>query len=133
MATKMLAASCDQGGFMFKHVVATLVALSVLTTSAAIAEPRGDRDYSDHHSGYYERDRRHDHFHESRYDHGHRHWLRGERLPAPYYAPRYIVHNYHGYDLRRPPRGCHWVRVGRDAVLAAVATGIVLDVVYDRF
>jgi Ni/Co efflux regulator RcnB len=121
---------------MFKPGVATVVALSLLTTSAAMAEPRGeyhgDRDHSDRHSGYYERDQHHDRF-ESRYGHEHRHWLRGERLPVPYYAPPHIVHDYRGYDLRRPPRGCRWVRVGRDAVLAAIATGIVLDVVYGRF
>jgi Ni/Co efflux regulator RcnB len=122
---------------MFKRVAATLVALSLVTTSAAMAEPRGehhgDRDYSDHHSSYYERDQRHDRFYDSRYDHDRRHWLRGDRLPASYYAPRHIVRDYHVYDLRRPPRGCHWVRVGRDAVLAAIATGVVLDIVYDRF
>jgi Ni/Co efflux regulator RcnB len=122
---------------MLKQAAAALVALSLVTTSAAMAEPRGerhaDRDYSDHHSSYYELDQRHDRFHESRYDHDGRHWLRGERLPASYYAPRYIVHDYHVHDLRRPPRGCHWVRVGRDAVLAAIATGVVLDIVYDRF
>jgi Ni/Co efflux regulator RcnB len=121
---------------MFKHVAATLVALSMLTTSAAMAEPRGehhgDRDYSDNHSGHYERDQRHDRFHDSRYGREHR-WLRGERLPVAYYAPPHIVHDYRVYDLRRPSRGCHWVRVGRDAVLAAIATGVVLDVVYDRF
>src|SRR5689334_9342586 len=122
MATEMLASSCDQGGSMFKHVVATVVALSLLATSAAMAGPRGeyhgDRDYSDLHSGYHERDQRYDRSHDSRYSREHRHWLRGERLPVPYYAPRHIVHDYRGYDLRRPPRGCHWVRVGRDAVLA---------------
>jgi Ni/Co efflux regulator RcnB len=122
---------------MLKHVAATLVALSLVTTSVAMAEPRGDhhgdRDYSDRHSEYYERDQHHDRSHESRYRDEHRHWLRGERLPVRYYAPPYIVHDYRVYDLRRPPRGYHWVRVGRDAVLAAVATGIVLDVFYDRF
>jgi len=122
---------------MFKHVAATLVALSLVTTSAAMAEPRGehhgDRDYSDRHSGYYERDQRHDHFYGSQYGYEHRHWRRGERLPGFYYAPAHIVRDYHVYELRRPPRGYHWVRVGRDAVLAAIATGIVMDVIYDRF
>jgi len=121
---------------MLKQIAATFVALSLVTTSAAIAEPRGDhdrdRDYSDRHSAYYERDDHHDHF-QDRYGHEHRHWSRGERLPVAYYAPRHIVNDYRVYHLHRPPRGYHWVRVGADAVLAAVATGIVLDVVYDRF
>jgi Ni/Co efflux regulator RcnB len=117
---------------MLKHVAATLVALSLVTTSAAMAEPHGDREYSDRYSGDYERDQRHDHLRGSRYGHEHR-WLRGERLPGSYYASPHIVHDYRVHDLRRPPRGCHWVRIGRDAVLAAIATGVVLDVVYDRF
>jgi Ni/Co efflux regulator RcnB len=124
---------------MFKHVATALIALSLVTTSAAMAGSRDDGAYRDHwdRQGHYERDHHRDRFHESRYRewNGHRHhyWARGERLPVAYYAPRHIVHDYRVYDLGRPPRGCHWVRVGRDAVLAAIATGIVLDVVYDRF
>src|SRR4051794_33879719 len=119
MAAKMLVSTRDQGGSMFKHVAATLIAVSLVTSSAAMAEPRGayhgDRDYSDRDSGYYERDHHSDRFHENRYRHEHRHWVRGERLPVPYYAPPHIVRDYRVYDLHRPPRGCHWVRVGRDA------------------
>ncbi len=46
-----------------------------------------------------------------------------------YYAPRYIVHDYYVYGLRRPPYGYHWIRVDNDVVLAAITTGIVLEVV----
>lgn len=60
-------------------------------------------------------------------------WHRGARLPARYYAPRYVVHDYSVYDLYRPPHGHHWVRVDRDVVLAAVATGVVVAVVSDLF
>lgn len=61
------------------------------------------------------------------------HWRRGERLPAAYYARPYVVKDYRRCHLRQPPRGAHWVRVNQDVVLAAIATGIVLDVVYNRF
>jgi Ni/Co efflux regulator RcnB len=60
-------------------------------------------------------------------------WDRGERLPVAYYAPRYVVYDYAGCGLRAPPYGYHWVRVDSDVVLAAIATGVILDVVYNRF
>jgi len=60
-------------------------------------------------------------------------WHRGARLPAAYYAPRYVVHDYSHYHLDRPPHGHHWVRVDHDVVLAAVATGAVVAVVHNLF
>lgn len=60
-------------------------------------------------------------------------WHRGARLPSAYYAPRYVVHDYHRYRLYAPPRGHHWVRVDHDVVLAAVATGAVVAVVNNLF
>jgi Ni/Co efflux regulator RcnB len=60
-------------------------------------------------------------------------WHRGARLPAQYYAPRYVVHDYDDYRLYRPPHGHHWVRVDHDVVLAAITTGAVIAVVHDLF
>lgn len=60
-------------------------------------------------------------------------WHRGARLPAAYCAPRYVVHDYRAYDLYRPPRGHHWIRVDHDVVLAAVATGAIVHVVNNLF
>ena len=60
-------------------------------------------------------------------------WHRGARLPAAYYAPRYVVHDYGHYHLYRPPHGHHWVRIDHDVVLAAVATGAVVAVVNNLF
>jgi Ni/Co efflux regulator RcnB len=60
-------------------------------------------------------------------------WDRGERLPAAYYARPYVIADYRDCGLRAPPRGYHWVRVDGDAVLAAVATGIVIDTVLHVF
>ena len=62
-----------------------------------------------------------------------RHWSRGDRLPVAYYGPTYIVREYRDCGLRAPPYGYHWVRVDHDVVLAAIATGLVLDVVYNQF
>lgn len=60
-------------------------------------------------------------------------WGRGERLPVAYYARPYVIADYRDCGLRAPPRGYHWVRVDGDAVLAAVATGIVIDTVLHAF
>ena len=61
----------------------------------------------------------------------HRVWHRGDRLPKHWYARPYVVYDYRPYRLYAPPRGYHWVRVGSDVLLTAIATGIVLDVLYD--
>ena len=60
-------------------------------------------------------------------------WRRGERLPIGYYGPRYVIGNYYDCGLRAPPYGYHWVRIDHDVVLAAIATGVVLDVIYNQF
>ncbi len=60
-------------------------------------------------------------------------WVRGDRLPVAYYSRPYVIGDYRTWELRAPPRGYHWVRVDGDAVLAAVATGIVLDTVFHVF
>ena len=60
-------------------------------------------------------------------------WRRGERLPVAYYGRPYVIRDYDRCHLRRPPRGYHWVRVDRDVVLAAIATGVILDVLSDHF
>lgn len=60
-------------------------------------------------------------------------WQRGERLPAAYCQHPYVIEDFSEPQLYVPPRGYHWVRVDGDAVLAAVATGIVLDAVFHVF
>lgn len=60
-------------------------------------------------------------------------WHRGDRLPRAYYAPRYVVYDYGRYGLYRPPYGYHWVRVDGDVILAAITTGLVMQVVNQIF
>jgi Ni/Co efflux regulator RcnB len=60
-------------------------------------------------------------------------WIRGERLPRAYYSRPYVVYDYGSWGLRSPPYGYHWVRVDSDVVLAAIATGVILDVAYNHF
>ena len=58
-------------------------------------------------------------------------WRRGDHLPRGWYSHDYVVYDWRPYRLYAPPYGYHWVRVGNDVLLTAVATGIVLDVIYD--
>ncbi|WP_313704197.1 RcnB family protein [Massilia sp.] len=81
------------------------------------------RDYRDD-----RRDDRRDH-REARRGAGPRHDLyRGQRLPANYHHKQYVVDNWRAHRLSAPPRGYHWVQVGNDYVLAAIATGIIASV-----
>jgi Ni/Co efflux regulator RcnB len=41
--------------------------------------------------------------------------------------------DYNAYRLPPPPYGYRWVRSDRDVVLVALATGLVLDVLYDLY
>jgi Ni/Co efflux regulator RcnB len=81
------------------------------------------RDYARHrfHFGHYHAPR----------GYYHRVWHRGDRLPRAWYGNSYVVYDYRPYRLYSPPYGYHWVRVGNDVLLTAIATGIVLDVLYD--
>ena len=67
------------------------------------------------------------------YGYAQRYWRRGDRLPVAYYGSSYVIGNYYDCGLRAPPYGYHWVRVDHDVVLAAIATGVVLDVIYNQF
>jgi Ni/Co efflux regulator RcnB len=60
-------------------------------------------------------------------------WARGERLPIAYRARQYIVPDWTVYHLAPPPPGYCWVRVDNRAVLAAIATGVILEVVNGAF
>ena len=141
------------------------MALSLLTSSLALADPPWDRDGGDHHArhhdghdrGEHRGDRHRDH-RDDRDDRGYRdhdedgdrdrfdageywrphgyyvhRWHRGERLPIEFRAPAYVVPDVAIYHLRPPPPGYYWVRVDNNAVLTAVATGIVVDVAFNLF
>lgn len=91
---------------------------------------RGDdrNDRNDRHDGYQARG-------------GDRHWdgagpnhdiRRGGRLPSRYRNHQYVVDNWRDHHLRPPPRGYHWVQTGSDYVLAAIATGVIADLIVNH-
>lgn len=54
---------------------------------------------------------------------------RGARIPYEYRRSPYVVVNYRAYHLAPPPRGLHWVQVGPDYVLIAIATGVIASII----
>ena len=70
----------------------------------------------------------------ARDDHGDRgagpdhNFRRGGRLPTEYRNRQYVVDDWRNHRLSAPPRGYHWVQTGPDYVLAAIATGVIAQV-----
>ncbi|WP_340643877.1 RcnB family protein [Phenylobacterium sp.] len=132
-----------------KRAIAAALALSLMGGTAAMAQPaQYQRDYQgQYQQGYYgdRYDNRRDDRRDNRYDrrddrrghgygygqqrhHGGHAWRRGERLPSQYRSSNYYVNDYGRYGLRAPPRGHRWVRADNDYVLAAIATGLIVQV-----
>jgi Ni/Co efflux regulator RcnB len=57
---------------------------------------------------------------------------RGGRLPQEMRDRQYVVNDWRSHRLAAPPRGHHWVQVGPDYVLAAVATGIIANLILSQ-
>jgi Ni/Co efflux regulator RcnB len=60
------------------------------------------------------------------------HYYRGDRLPVEYRGRSYVVEDWRGHRLSAPPRGYHWVQVGGDYVLVAIATGVILQLLLNN-
>jgi Ni/Co efflux regulator RcnB len=56
-------------------------------------------------------------------------FYKGGRLPSEYRSREYVVDHWQDHHLSRPPHGYHWVQTGADYVLAAIATGIIAQIV----
>jgi Ni/Co efflux regulator RcnB len=62
-----------------------------------------------------------------------RRWQRGDRFDSRYASNYMVVSNPYAYHLRTAPRGYRWVRSGNDAVLVAIASGIIGALVANAF
>jgi hypothetical protein len=69
------------------------------------------------------------------YPHGweYRRWVIGAALPPLFLAPAYYYRDWAAMGLAPPEPGFQWVRYGPDLLLVNVATGQVVDTVYDAF
>jgi Ni/Co efflux regulator RcnB len=127
----------------------TLLALTSLLALGAVAPSAFADDHWDHDRRHHDDrrdDRRHynngyrEGYHDARHDdrrYGYRPapppphvWARGQRYHDYYRGPVYVVNDYPRYELRRPPRGYHWVRDDRgNMLMVAIASGIIADLV----
>ena len=97
-----------------KRLILTLAAIAsvagpMAVATEAAAQPRYDR--YQRYDGY----------------RGDRGYNRGGYLPPSYSG--YYISDYGRYGLRPPPRGYRWHRVGDDYLLAAIASGLIFDIV----
>jgi Ni/Co efflux regulator RcnB len=136
-----------------KHLIIPALVAALMASAPSFAQ---DRDHGDRDHGNYSQDDRGDHGNDRNDRHdgydargggragndgnggGDRHfngagpnhsWRKGDRLPSQYRSNQYVVNDWRGHNLRQPPRGYHWVQSGGDYVLAAVATGVIADLI----
>lgn len=87
------------------------------------------------HNGYYYRNRWYygppptNYYNSPYYRPGYTAWRRGGYLPPSYRSRTYVVYDYGRYRLRPPPRGYYWYRAGDDYILAAIATGLIYEII----
>lgn len=62
-----------------------------------------------------------------------RHWGYGDHLPWGWFSSRWYIEDYYDYDLPLPPYGYEWVRLGPDALLVDIRTGVVVETEYGLF
>lgn len=114
--------------------------LALGMAGSALAQDRGHRDHDrrwddgPRHSQRFERehDRRGwEHRREAGRGHwdGHREWRRGGYLPYAYRGHQYEVRDWRAYRLQAPPSGYHWVNTDGNFVLAAIATGLIAQII----
>jgi Ni/Co efflux regulator RcnB len=114
-----------------KRLLTGALALSLLTGTAAMAQPY-NHDNRDDHGGYQQN--RHDDRHDNRDfgrngGNGH-HWARGQRMPNTWYQDRSHYVDYRTYHLRAPPRGYRWVRTDdNNFAMVALTTGLIATII----
>jgi Ni/Co efflux regulator RcnB len=125
-----------------KKLTLALAGASVALTGLA-ATPASAADFGRHDRGRYEQvqtrrvvtnrfvGNRYDNRYQNRFQA--RRWQRGERFDRRYANNYMVVGNPGYYNLRPAPYGYRWVRSGNDAVLVAIASGIIGALVANAF
>ena len=111
---------------MNRKIACTAFVALALTLPAIGFADENDRDRGDRH------DERAQERTQERDANAHHRYHKGERLREEERSNEYVVNDWHARHLRQPPHGYHWVRNGDDVVLAAIATGVIADVIANR-
>ena len=104
-----------------------LKTLSGLLIAAAVAVPAISMAQDDRHD-----DRRAEQHMDNRGAGPDHNWHKGDRLPDSYRDKHYEVADWRSHHLSAPPSGYHWVNVNGDFVLAAIATGVITDMLLNN-
>jgi Ni/Co efflux regulator RcnB len=62
-----------------------------------------------------------------------RKWARGQRFDSRYASNYRVISNPRAYRLNNAPRGYRWVQSGNDAVLVAIASGLIGAIIGNAF
>ena len=114
-------------------IASVLIIMSITASGSALAQHGNDnKDHNNqaqqHDNGSKNDDARNFKRDDSRGG-GPKHDLRrGQKLNQEYRDNRYVVSDWKARHLSAPPRGQHWVRTGDDYVLAAIATGVISQI-----
>jgi Ni/Co efflux regulator RcnB len=120
---------------MSKH---TLAAAAALALAAMLSMPAYSQEQGHHHDdrGPMRGEHRGDEHmrgpghHENRDEWQRHEWHRGERVPPEYRNRQYVVEDWRGHGLNRPPRGYQWVQVpGGDYALISMRSGVISNIV----
>lgn len=116
-----------------KKIVLALAGASVALTGLA-ATPASAADFNRHDRGRFEQVQNRKvqrnrvvinrNFNNIRYVQAHR-WNRGDRFDSRYAMNYRVISNPYAYNLRPAPHGYRWVQSGNDAVLVAIASGLI--------
>ena len=107
-----------------KRLLTGALALTLLTGTAAMAQPYGH----DNHGGYDQN--RHDNRDFGRHGGNGHHWARGQRLPHGWYSDRSHYVDYRAHHLRAPPRGYRWVQTDdNNFAMVAITTGLIASII----
>jgi Ni/Co efflux regulator RcnB len=120
-----------------KKIVLALAGASVAMTGLA-ATPAAAADFGRHNDrGRYEQVNKrvvvNKRFNNNHNRYQARRWNRGDRFDRRYASNYMVISNPSYYRLRPAPYGYHWVRSGNDAVLVALASGLIGALVANAF
>jgi len=108
-----------------KRLLTGALALTLMTGTAAVAQPDRHDNRNDH--GGYNQDQSRGYG--NGHDNGH-HWARGQRLPRAYYQDRSHYVDYRAHHLRAPPRGYRWVQTDdNNFAMVAITTGLIASLI----
>jgi len=116
-----------------RAVISAIMAMSLATGGVAFGQDRGERGHEKQVQRGGQQNRGHNEERRDERGAGPNHaFHKGDRLPPEYRHRNYVVDDWREHRLSAPPRGYHWVQVGGDYVLVAVATGIILDLLLNH-